>query len=180
MNANNVYQLMPVLNKEQREEITSCWLHIQATGRVLEPPPLGHTFRRMEAESRIACVTCKADRSSWTSERAASIFTRSQNQNFQIDCRMLGEREENKRNWKLCWRYLAVFGERCFSCYWWNLHYRHRSQCSAQSHTAGSSQRINEVMVYAKNTGLIDAVSSVNIGKAFEKTQKKNMPDLCK
>jgi len=35
-------------------------------------------------------------------------------------------------------------------------------------------------MVYAKNTGLIDAVSSVNIGKAFEKTQKKNMPDLCK
>ena len=142
--------------------------------------PPGHTFRRTEAESRIACVTCKADRSSWTLERAASIFTRSQNHYFQIDCRTLGEREENKLNWKLCWRYLAVFGERCFSCYWWNLHYRHRSECSAQSHTASSSQRVNVVMVYAKNTGLIDAVPGVNIGKAFEKTQKKNMPDLCK
>lgn len=29
-------------------------------------------------------------------------------------------------------------------------------------------QRINEVMIYAQNTGLIDAVPSVNIGKAFE------------
>lgn len=34
-------------------------------------------------------------------------------------------------------------------------------------------QRINEVMIYAQNTGLIDAVPSVNIGKAFEKPQKK-------
>jgi len=39
-------------------------------------------------------------------------------------------------------------------------------------------QRINEVMVYAQNTGLIDAVPSVNIGKAFEKPQKKNMPSI--
>ncbi len=30
-------------------------------------------------------------------------------------------------------------------------------------------------MIYAQNTGLIDAVPSVNIGKAFEKPQKKNM-----
>lgn len=29
-------------------------------------------------------------------------------------------------------------------------------------------QRINEIMIYAQNTGLIDAVTSVNIGKAFE------------
>jgi len=33
-------------------------------------------------------------------------------------------------------------------------------------------------MVYAKNTGLIGVVYSVNIGKAFEKTQKKNIPAL--
>lgn len=39
-------------------------------------------------------------------------------------------------------------------------------------------QRINEVMIYAQNTGLIDAVPSVNIGKAFEKPQKKNMPSI--
>lgn len=39
-------------------------------------------------------------------------------------------------------------------------------------------QRINEVMVYAQNTGLIDAVPSVNIGKAFEKPQKKNIPSI--
>ncbi len=37
-------------------------------------------------------------------------------------------------------------------------------------------QRINEVMIYAQNTGLIDAVPSVNIGKAFEKPQKKICP----
>ncbi|AJJ67629.1 integrase [Yersinia intermedia] len=39
-------------------------------------------------------------------------------------------------------------------------------------------QRINEVMIYAQNTGLIDAVPSINIGKAFEKPQKKNMPSI--
>ncbi|CAI2787780.1 Prophage CP4-57 integrase [Serratia grimesii] len=39
-------------------------------------------------------------------------------------------------------------------------------------------QRINEVMIYAQNTGLIDAVPSVNIGKTFEKPQKKNMPSI--
>ncbi len=33
-------------------------------------------------------------------------------------------------------------------------------------------------MIYAQNTGLIDAVPSVNIGKAFEKPQKKNMPSI--
>jgi len=60
------------------------------TKQSFEASPPGDTFRRMEAESRIACITCKADRSSWTSERAASIFTRSQNQYFQIDCRTLG------------------------------------------------------------------------------------------
>lgn len=38
--------------------------------------------------------------------------------------------------------------------------------------------RINEVMIYAHNRGLIDAVPSVNIGKAFEKPQKKNMPSI--
>ncbi len=32
--------------------------------------------------------------------------------------------------------------------------------------------------IYAQNTGLIDAVPSVNIGKAFEKPQKKNMPSI--
>lgn len=37
-------------------------------------------------------------------------------------------------------------------------------------------QRINEVMIYAQNTGLIDAVPSVNIGKAFEKPQKRTCP----
>lgn len=33
-------------------------------------------------------------------------------------------------------------------------------------------------MIYAQNTGLIDAVPSINIGKAFEKPQKKNMPSI--
>ena len=39
-------------------------------------------------------------------------------------------------------------------------------------------QRINEVMIYAQNTGLIDAVPSINIGKAFENPKKKNMPSI--
>lgn len=39
-------------------------------------------------------------------------------------------------------------------------------------------QRINEVMIYAQNTGLNDAIPSVNIGIAFEKPQKKNMPSI--
>jgi hypothetical protein len=34
-------------------------------------------------------------------------------------------------------------------------------------------QRINEVMIYAQNTGLIDYLPGVNIGKAFEKPQRK-------
>lgn len=36
-------------------------------------------------------------------------------------------------------------------------------------------QRINEVMIYAMNVGLIDTAPSVNISKAFEKPQKKHM-----
>ncbi|MEI7074538.1 integrase domain-containing protein [Pectobacterium versatile] len=39
-------------------------------------------------------------------------------------------------------------------------------------------QRINEVMIYAMNVGLIDAAPSVNISKAFEKSQKKHMPSI--
>ncbi|WP_233971866.1 integrase domain-containing protein [Pectobacterium versatile] len=39
-------------------------------------------------------------------------------------------------------------------------------------------QRINEVMIYAMNVGLIDAAPSVNISKAFEKPQKKHMPSI--
>ncbi|HAL6883286.1 MULTISPECIES: integrase domain-containing protein [Enterobacteriaceae] len=39
-------------------------------------------------------------------------------------------------------------------------------------------QRINEIMIYAQNTGLIDTVPSINIGKAFEKPQKKHMPSI--
>lgn len=33
-------------------------------------------------------------------------------------------------------------------------------------------------MIYAQNTGLIVSVPSINIGKAFEKPQKKNMPSI--
>ncbi|MCG5048885.1 integrase domain-containing protein [Pectobacterium brasiliense] len=39
-------------------------------------------------------------------------------------------------------------------------------------------QRINEVMIYAMNVGLIDAAPSVNISKAFEKPQKRHMPSI--
>lgn len=39
-------------------------------------------------------------------------------------------------------------------------------------------QRINEVMIYAMNVGLIDTAPSVNISKAFEKPQKKHMPSI--
>ncbi|MFP1749473.1 integrase domain-containing protein [Lonsdalea quercina] len=39
-------------------------------------------------------------------------------------------------------------------------------------------QRINEVMIYAMNVGLIDAAPSVNISKAFEKPRKKHMPSI--
>ncbi len=39
-------------------------------------------------------------------------------------------------------------------------------------------QRINEVMIHAQNTVLIDAVPGVNIDKAFEKPQKKIMPSI--
>jgi hypothetical protein len=34
-------------------------------------------------------------------------------------------------------------------------------------------QRINEVMIYAQNTGLIDAVPSVNIGKRSRNRKRK-------
>ncbi|WP_210451262.1 integrase domain-containing protein [Pantoea ananatis] len=39
-------------------------------------------------------------------------------------------------------------------------------------------QRINEIMIYAVNTGLIDANPASGIGMAFEKPKKQNMPSL--
>lgn len=39
-------------------------------------------------------------------------------------------------------------------------------------------QRINEIMIYAVNTGLIDANPASGIGMAFEKPIKQNMPTL--
>lgn len=39
-------------------------------------------------------------------------------------------------------------------------------------------QRINEIMIYAVNTGLIDSNPASGIGMAFEKPKKQNMPTL--
>jgi len=39
-------------------------------------------------------------------------------------------------------------------------------------------QRINEIMIYAVNTGLIDANPATGVGMAFEKPKKQNMPTL--
>lgn len=39
-------------------------------------------------------------------------------------------------------------------------------------------QRINEIMIYAVNTGLIDANPASCVGMAFEKPKKQNMPTL--
>lgn len=39
-------------------------------------------------------------------------------------------------------------------------------------------QRINEIMIYGVNTGLIDANTATGIGMAFEKPKKQNMPTL--
>lgn len=39
-------------------------------------------------------------------------------------------------------------------------------------------QRVNEIMIYAVNTGLIDANLASGIGMAFEKPKKQNMPTL--
>lgn len=39
-------------------------------------------------------------------------------------------------------------------------------------------QRINEIMIYAVNTGLIDANPASGVGMAFERPKKKNMPTL--
>jgi len=39
-------------------------------------------------------------------------------------------------------------------------------------------QRINEIMIYAVNTGLIDANPASSIGMAFEKPKKQHMPSL--
>ncbi|EFH8726402.1 integrase domain-containing protein [Escherichia coli] len=39
-------------------------------------------------------------------------------------------------------------------------------------------QRINEIMIYAVNTGLIDTNPASSIGMAFEKPKKQNMPTL--
>lgn len=39
-------------------------------------------------------------------------------------------------------------------------------------------ERINEIMIYAVNTGLIDANPASGVGMAFEKPKKQNMPKL--
>lgn len=39
-------------------------------------------------------------------------------------------------------------------------------------------QRINEIMIYAVNTGLIDANPTSGVGMAFEKPKKKHMPSI--
>ncbi|MEZ2578213.1 integrase domain-containing protein [Buttiauxella ferragutiae] len=39
-------------------------------------------------------------------------------------------------------------------------------------------QRINEIMIYAVNTGLIDVNPTSGVGMAFEKPKKQNMPTL--
>jgi len=39
-------------------------------------------------------------------------------------------------------------------------------------------QRINEIMIYAVNTGLIDANPASGVGVAFERPKKQNMPTL--
>lgn len=39
-------------------------------------------------------------------------------------------------------------------------------------------QRINEIMIFAVNTGLIDANPASGVGMAFERPKKKNMPTL--
>jgi len=39
-------------------------------------------------------------------------------------------------------------------------------------------QRINEIMIYAVNAGLIDANPASGIGMVFEKPKKQNMPTL--
>jgi integrase len=40
------------------------------------------------------------------------------------------------------------------------------------------SQRLNEVMIYAVNTGILDANPLAGIGKAFRAPEKRNMPTL--
>ncbi|MFJ7173056.1 integrase domain-containing protein [Citrobacter freundii] len=40
------------------------------------------------------------------------------------------------------------------------------------------AQRINEIMIYAVNTGLIDANPASGVGMAFERPKKQNMPTL--
>lgn len=39
-------------------------------------------------------------------------------------------------------------------------------------------QRVNEIMIYAVNTGLLDANPASGVGMAFEKPKKQNMPTL--
>ena len=39
-------------------------------------------------------------------------------------------------------------------------------------------QRINEIMIYAVNTGPIDSNPALGVGMAFEKPKKQNMPTL--
>ncbi|MBO0236739.1 integrase, partial [Vibrio parahaemolyticus] len=39
-------------------------------------------------------------------------------------------------------------------------------------------QRVNEIMIYSVNTGLIDSNPTTGVGMAFEKPKKQNMPTL--
>lgn len=50
--------------------------------------------------------------------------------------------------------------------------------CGALETVRRLVQRINESMIYAVNTGLIDANPTSGVGMAFEKLKKQNMPTL--
>lgn len=50
--------------------------------------------------------------------------------------------------------------------------------CGALETVRRLVQRINEIMIYAVNTGLIDANPASGIGMAFERPKKQNMPTL--
>lgn len=50
--------------------------------------------------------------------------------------------------------------------------------CGALETVRRLVQRVYEIMIYAVNTGLIDANPASSIGMAFEKPKKQNMPTL--
>lgn len=50
--------------------------------------------------------------------------------------------------------------------------------CGALETVRHMVQRVNEIMVYAINTGLIDAPPSSGVGMAFDRPKKQNMPTL--